>query len=111
MHNDLWQGNILLNSDGGIVVIDWPGSVVKGYAIYDLIRLAESLRLSDRALGEQLRAHCRLLGCEPKDSVSHLAAALGHLLGDLDHFPMHLFLPLADRCVRRAAAAVATTEG
>lgn len=111
MHNDLWKDNILLDDDGRIVVIDWPGSTVKGYAMYDLVRLADSFGFSDRVLGEQVRAHCRVLGCEPKDGVSNLAAALGYLLGDLDHFPMHLFLPMADKCVRRMVSAMRATGG
>lgn len=111
MHNDLWKDNILLDADGGIVVIDWPGSTVKGYAMYDLVRLADSFGMSDRVLGEQVRAHCRILGCDPKDGVSNLAAALGYLLGDLDHFPMHLFLPMADKCVRRMVSAMRATGG
>ena len=106
MHNDLWKGNILLTDSGGIVVIDWPGSAVDGYAVYDLARLAESFGLGNGALGEQVRAHCRVLGCEPKDAVSHLAAGLGYLLQNLDHFPIHLFMPLAGKCVRRITSAV-----
>jgi len=110
MHNDLWKGNILLDDDGEIIVIDWPGSRVDGYAMYDLVRLADSFGLSDRVLGEQVRAHCRVLGCDATDAASHLAAALGFLLSDLDHFPMHLFLPLADKCVRQITAAVGHGE-
>ncbi len=111
MHNDLWKDNILLGDTGRIVVIDWPGSTVKGYAMYDLVRLADSFGLRDRVLGEQVRAHCRILGCEPRDGVSYLAAALGHLLGDLDHFPTHRFLPMADQCVRRMVSAMRATGG
>lgn len=111
MHNDLWKDNILLDDEGGIVVIDWPGSAVKGYAMYDLVRLADSFGMSDRMLGEQVRAHCRVLGCEPKDGISNLAAALGYLLGDLDHFPRHRFLPIADQCVRRMVTAMRATGG
>lgn len=110
MHNDLWKGNILLDDDGGIVVIDWPGSMVDGYGMYDLVRLAASFGLSDKALGEQVRAHCRLLGCDAKHAASHLAASLGYLLDNLDHFPMHLFLPMADQCVSRMTAAVGHGE-
>jgi Phosphotransferase enzyme family len=106
MHNDLWKGNILLDGRGGFVVIDWPGSTVDGYAVYDLVRLADSFRLGGRALGEQVRAHCRVLGCEPRDAVSHLAAGLGHLLLNLEHFPMHRFMPLADGCIRRTLSAL-----
>ncbi len=111
MHNDLWKGNILLGGEGGFVVIDWPGSVINGYAAYDLVRLAESFSLSDRALGEQARAHCRQLGCEPQDLSAHLAAGLGHLSMNLDHFPMDLFLPMAEACVRRVSSAVGSARG
>ncbi|MEZ6192172.1 MAG: phosphotransferase [Phycisphaerales bacterium] len=48
MHNDLWKDNILLDDEGRIAVIDWPGSTVKGYAMYDLVRLADSFGFSDR---------------------------------------------------------------
>jgi len=106
MHNDLWKGNILLDRGGGIVVIDWPGSLMDGYGVYDLLRLADSFGLGDRALGEQVRAHCRVLGCDPRDAVSHLAAGLGHMMDHLDHFPMHRFLPLAEKCVRRITSVV-----
>ena len=111
MHNDLWKGNILLDAHGEVVVIDWPGSRMDGYAIYDLVRLADSFGIGDRALGEQIATHCRVLGCEPKDGLSHLAAALGLLLSDLDRFPMHLFLPMADKCVSRAISAVRKIGG
>lgn len=106
MHNDLWKGNFLLDGQGGFVIIDWPGAMFDGYAVYDLARLAGSFGLSAKALGGQLQAHCRVLGCEPRDALSHLAAGLGHLSQNLEHFPMRLFLPLADQCVRRASSAV-----
>jgi Phosphotransferase enzyme family len=105
-HGDLWKGNLLLDDALGFIVIDWPGSYVDGYAVYDLTRLAESFGLGAHQLGEQVRAHCRVLGCDPKDAVSHLAAGLGHLSQNLEHFPMHRFLPLADGCVRRVCSAV-----
>jgi len=106
MHNDLWKGNLLLDDALGFVVIDWPGSIIEGYALYDLVRLADSFGLKSHRLEDQVRAHCRSLGCEPRDALSHLAAGLGHLSQNLDHFPMHRFLPMADECVRRVSSAV-----
>lgn len=106
MHNDLWVDNLLLDDDGGFVVIDWPGALVDGYAVYDLVRLAQSFKLRNDKLGEQVRAHCRLLDCDPQDAVSHLAAGLGHLSQNLEHFPIDRFLTLADDCVCRVTSAV-----
>src|SRR5207248_10552168 len=60
-HNDLWIGNVLRapgNRQFPFVIIDWLGSVTRGFAIFDLVRLAESLGLSPRALGEELDIHC-----------------------------------------------------
>ncbi len=105
-HNDLWKGNILLADRGGtqgygFVVIDWASSCVDGYAIYDLIRVAESLRLSRRRLTRELSAHCTLLNCDPVDAWGHLLAALGHLGRNLEHFPRPRYLAMAEGCCRR----------
>jgi len=108
-HNDFWEGNLLLNdksrsSESDVVsrekffVIDWPGSNVRGYAIYDLVRFARATNLSGRRLFVEIESHCAIVGCEPSDAVSHLLAALGHLGMNLDRFPMEAYLRMAVGC-------------
>jgi hypothetical protein len=110
MHNDLWEGNILID-DANItdragrpwterfVVIDWPGAVLKGYAIYDLIRLSRGMALSGRRLREEIEAHGRILGCDVEDAGSHLLAALGFLGTHLEHFPPEAYRRTTITCL------------
>jgi hypothetical protein len=110
MHNDFWKGNILLNSHPFTIfgnksatesfkVIDWGASAVKGYGIYDLIRLADSIRLTRQELRTQVDLHCQILGCDPIDARSYLVAALGYLSINLEQFPPSRFVQLADSCL------------
>lgn len=116
MHGDLWKGNILIHPKGGaaparwsgrFTIIDWPGSVVRGYGLYDLVRLGTSLRLTPGALRLEVESHSRALGCEPRDAVSHLLAALGHVGMNLEHFQPERFVRTAEGCYAALAAAAA----
>lgn len=108
MHGDLWKGNILirprnrasrrLKMSDRFVIIDWGGSEASGYAIFDLIRLARSMRLGKRKLQREVRRHCDLLRCEPADATSYLLTALGFFAMNLENFPMHRFLHMAESC-------------
>lgn len=108
MHGDLWKGNILLKpsetqlslkrSSESFAVIDWGGSLLCGYPIYDIVRLAQSFRLSARALRSEIIRHCTVLRCESIDAQSYLVAALGDLAKMLDRFPLDRYLVLADAC-------------
>lgn len=108
MHGDLWKGNILirpqhkilrrLNMSDRFVITDWAGSEISGHAIYDLVRLAESMRMNARNLGREVDRHCRLLGCEPVDAASYLLAALGHIAMNLEHFPIENYTQMAESC-------------
>lgn len=108
MHGDLWKGNILirpqdrasrrLKMSDRFVIIDWGGSEISGYAIYDLIRLARSMRLSKRNLQREVRRHCELLRCEPADATSYLLTALGFIAMNLENFPADRFLHMAESC-------------
>ena len=106
VHNDLWKGNLLIEVGAGpldwrerFVVIDWPGSLQRGYPMVDLIRIARSLRLSARALQAELDAHCQILGCVRADARSNLLAGLGKLGMDLDQFPLEDYVDLVKGCV------------
>ncbi|NET58962.1 MAG: hypothetical protein F6K47_23305 [Symploca sp. SIO2E6] len=109
MHNDLWKGNILLDHrhvsrlgnqlwTEHFVIIDWMAAMVQGYAMYDLIRLAQSLKLGQRQLREHVITHCQFLSCDFTDARSHLLAALGYLGMHLEHFPLPRFVQMADSC-------------
>lgn len=92
-HGDLWRGNILRWPRRTwwrerpprlpFLLIDWRGSLVRGHAVLDLLRLLESLRAGPRALRRQLERHCWALGCERFDARGYLLAALGAAGQDL----------------------------
>jgi hypothetical protein len=108
MHGDLWKGNILIRTQENIlqrldisnrfVITDWAGSEISGYAIYDLVRLADSMRLSAHNLHQEVDRYCHLLGCEQGDITSYLMAALGHIAMNLEHFPMENYTHMAESC-------------
>lgn len=98
MHGDLWQGNVMRRADGSLAIIDWAGSLVRGYGIYDLVRFADSFRLSRRTLAGEIGRHAAQLG-EPQYSPQlHLLGALGHYARHLGEFPKSRFVELAVRC-------------
>jgi hypothetical protein len=109
MHGDLWKHNILIRTAnradeqrrwrGRFVIIDWAGSEIRGYAMYDLVRLAQSMRLTARNLRSEVERHCRLLRCKQTDAVSYLMAALGHISMNLEHFPMDRYARMAESCL------------
>lgn len=108
-HNDFWAANILksprtrdscADSEPAypFTVIDWAGASVHGYAIYDLIRISESLRVPAPQLQKELALHCTLLQCGLADARSHLLAGLGMLGLRLEHFPVNRYLALVKNC-------------
>jgi hypothetical protein len=111
MHGDLWKDNILMRTANHaheqrrwrdrIVIIDWAGSQIHGYAIYDLVRLAQSMHLNARRLRSELDRHCRMLRCAPTDAMSYILAALGHILMNLEHFPIDRYVRLSESCFTR----------
>jgi hypothetical protein len=81
MHGDLWRGNILRGSASGshrFSVIDWRGSEIDGFPMFDLVRLSQSFRQSSCQLARELRRHAGALDCSIRDLEVHLLAALGH---------------------------------
>lgn len=108
-HNDLWLGNVLLNSRNrlgghtrhGFVVIDWVGANQQGFGIYDLIRLARGLKISDARLRQQILLHSEALHCCPEDTRGHLLACVGRLHEHLEYFPEERFIRTLHHCVER----------
>ncbi len=102
MHGDLWKGNVLLAPGNPgwrtFALIDWAGSLPRGHAIYDLIRVALSMGLKGRRLEQELRAHCQILKCDSVDARGYLLAALGYLGMNLGHFPFESFVALSQNC-------------
>jgi hypothetical protein len=98
MHGDLWTGNVMRLDPRPFVVIDWRGFLAQGFPIYDLIRSAESFRLSPQQLHSELAAHARQLDTDIEHTAVYLLAALGHIVLTLDQFPIDRFISMATRC-------------
>jgi hypothetical protein len=101
-HNDLWLGNLLRprpRPPGAppFAVIDWGGSRVRGYPMYDLLRIASSLHLPAASLRRELREHSALIGCDPAHAKDHLLTALGGLSLTLGQWPVERFAAAAHR--------------
>jgi hypothetical protein len=110
MHGDLWANNIMIAPKTlpdfknrswrqRMVIIDWPGAEISGYAMYDLIRLAISFRIPNGVLYRQIKAHCHILQCDVQDAVGHLLCALGHIGQYQNAFPEARYLYTALRCI------------
>ena len=108
MHGDCWRGNVLIRPAASFdqrtpwaerfVVIDWPGAEIYGYAIFDVVRMAQSMRITCRQLGDELNRHCDALQCDRTDAMAYLLAALGNLGMSLECFPMEQFIKMAEAC-------------
>lgn len=103
-HNDFWLDNILIDENNienkfhGLTVIDWAGSNYKSFAIYDLVRMAISLRLSRTAFSAELLAHCNILNCNKRNATGYLLASLAFLADNLEQFPEERFNRLLNNC-------------
>jgi hypothetical protein len=105
-HGDLWTGNILTGRSlypagfpcwATFAIIDWAGAKLRGRAIYDLVRLAETTDLRAGRLAKEVHSHCRTLRCEPADAAGYLLAAFGRIGMDLGAFPRATYLAQAGR--------------
>ena len=105
MHGDLWAGNMVRQRDGRLALIDWAGATPRGYAIYGLIRTADSLRIPRHTLARELRWHGERLGDVREAPLLHLLGALGHYARHLGEFPLEHFVQMAQRCYHLLRAA------
>ena len=97
MHGDLWRNNVMRRDDGSLAVIDWAGSEVDGYGIYDLVRFKQSFNIADARYRSELHWYAELMGGE-EVVTAHLFGALGHYANRLGEFPRERFVTLATVC-------------
>jgi hypothetical protein len=95
-HDDLWKGNVLrwparpwwraTPPAFPFALIDWRGARARGHAFVDLLRIADSLRVSAATLERERRRHAWLLGCDDVDAEGYALASVGELGADLGCF-------------------------
>ena len=114
-HGDLHAGNLLLDplqpGAAHFRVIDWGGAALDGFPMYDVVRLAHSLRLDARHFGHRVLTHAAQLGFAPADARWHLAAAFADLGASLEHFPPDRWAALADLSFELLETALAAVGG
>jgi hypothetical protein len=120
MHGDLWEDNLLLSSNSPappsgepstpFVVIDWPGASLRGYPMYDLLRIAHSMRLGPSALRREVSRHREILGMDAADAMGHLLACLGHIGLNLGCFPMEMYTAMSLTCFNDLRKALAIQD-
>jgi len=109
MHGDLWKGNVLRGAGSApFTLVDWRGSSVDGFPIFDLIRAASSFHLSPTALCRQLQLHRAALGCQMEDLPLYLLAALGHFAERRGEMPLTTLHAMIEISVMRLSGALAT---
>ena len=104
-HYDLWVGNMLLRSKSreapwGFAIIDWLGARCAGHAFYELVRLAQSVGLSNGELARQIAVHAELLDCRPRQAEHYVAAAAGYLALNLGEWPEDKFIASTQQWLR-----------
>ena len=77
-----------------MAVIDWAGSSVNGYPLFDTISFGESVGRSASRLRRDLLAYCEELRIAPRHSASYVCAALGAVVLKADCFPKPRFINL-----------------
>lgn len=98
-HNDLWRGNVLSSNNTKFVLIDWDGVTLKGYAFYDLVRVAGSFNLSKAKFQVALQQYCAVMGCDKKQAKYYLISAFAFLYADLGDWQYERFLILLNDCM------------
>ena len=98
-HNDLWRGNVLSSNNTKFVLIDWDGVTLKGYAFYDLVRVAGSFNLSKAKFRVTLQQYCAVMGCDKKQAKYYLISAFAFLHADLGDWQYERFLILLNDCM------------
>jgi thiamine kinase-like enzyme len=95
-HNDIWLGNVMLSSESRFVIIDWDGSIDKGYPFYDLIRALSSFKLGHNKTKKAIDQYCNLMQCDHKQAQYYLLSAFAHQYQNLGAWPYQSFLDTMD---------------
>ena len=98
-HNDLWRGNVLSSNRTKFVLIDWDGVTLKGYAFYDLVRVAGSFKLNKAKFQLALQQYCAVMGCNKKQAKYYLISAFAFLYANLGDWQYERFLILLNDCM------------
>ena len=98
-HNDLWRGNVLNSKSTKFVLIDWDGVTLKGYAFYDLVRVAGSFKLNKAQFQNALQQYCDVMGCNKTQAKYYLIAAFAFLYANLGDWQYERFLILLNDCM------------
>ncbi len=113
MHGDLWLGNIMIEPNNSnwlkgprFVIIDWPSGTPQGYPIYDLVRLAGSLKLRPHQFRNELNRHLSILDCTPDDALSYLLSGLGYIGMTSENFPTDRYVSMSKLCFDRVKFAI-----
>ncbi len=99
-HNDLWLGNVLNGDESTFVIIDWDGALVKGYAFYDLVRLAQALKLNKHMLRPAVAAYCEVMQCNLVQAKYYLISAFAFTYRDLGGWQHERFMFLLEGCMK-----------
>ena len=98
-HNDLWRGNVLNSKSTKFVLIDWDGVTLKGYAFYDLVRVAGSFKLNKAKFQNALQQYCDVMGCNKTQATYYLISAFAFLHANLGDWQYERFLILLNDCM------------
>jgi hypothetical protein len=103
-HSDFWWGNVLPDSPHPAArfpfrIIDWGGSSMAGFPGLDLLRGLKSFQFSTRAARRHLAQHSRACSMSTQSIGFELAAGLGRIASNLEHFPADRFVAMSSNCV------------
>ena len=98
-HNDLWRGNVLNCNNTKFVLIDWDGATLKGYAFYDLVRVADSFNLNKAKFQLALQQYCGVMQCNQQQAKYYLISAFAFLNANLGDWQYERFLILLNGCM------------
>ena len=89
-HNDLWKGNVLLESlvdFSRFKVIDWGAANPKGYGVHDLLTFSLSFGVNHKSLKKYLNVYSKNLGVSHDVLIFQYIASAGYLGVNINNFP------------------------
>ena len=89
VHSDVRADNILIRSDGGVTIVDWPWAA-RGVGWFDALSLLVNVRLYDRAadVGGIIDGHPVFAGMDPDAATRVLAGLAGFFIEASTHDPI-----------------------